>query len=78
MYDAVTSSALFFLLVPGVLVTLPPGASTLIAALVHALVFWVVQTYLSTYIPWWSIWITAVVVAGGKYYASRSAAPSYY
>ena len=77
MYDPVTSSLLFFLLVPGVLITLPPGASTLIAALVHALVFWVVQNYLATYIPWWAIWVAAVVVAGGKYYASRST-PSYY
>jgi hypothetical protein len=77
MYDPVTSSLLFFLLVPGVLITLPPGASILIAAITHAIVFWVVQTYLATYIPWWGIWIAAVVVAGGKYYMGRSAAPTY-
>lgn len=77
MYDPVTSSLLFFLLVPGVLITLPPGASALIAAITHAIVFWVVQNYLATFIPWWAIWIAAVVVIGAKFYF-RTPAPSYY
>lgn len=75
--DTVTSSLLFFLLVPGVLITLPPGAGILIAALVHAAVFWVVQTYLARFLPWWAIWIAAVVVIGAKFYF-RTPAPSYY
>ena len=74
MYDLITTSLLFIVLVPGVAVTLPPGASPLVAAIVHAIVFYVVQTYLTRYVPWWGIWIIAGVVIVGKYYMSRQAA----
>lgn len=75
MYDPATAAVLFFLLVPGVLVTLPPGASPLVSGLVHALVFWIVFNYLSLYVPWWGIWIAGAVVLGGKLYMGRSVAP---
>jgi hypothetical protein len=77
MYDLVTSSLLFFVLVPGVLVTLPPGASIGVSALVHAIVFYVVQAFLSRYIPWWGIWIAAVA-AGVMAFYSRPAATTMY
>jgi hypothetical protein len=75
--DSITLSALFFLLVPGVIITLPPGAGILVAALVHAIVFWVVQAYLARFLPWWAIWAAALIVIGAKFYF-RSPAPSYY
>jgi|694.fasta_scaffold82233_2 hypothetical protein len=77
MYDLITSSVLFFMLVPGVLITLPPGASILISGLVHAVVFYVVQAYLAQYVPWWGIWIAAVVLVGLRMYMSRPAVPTY-
>jgi hypothetical protein len=77
MYDLITSSVLFFLLVPGVLITLPPGAYFLITCLVHAVVFYVVQAYLAQYVPWWGIWIAAVVLVGLRMYMSRPAVPTY-
>lgn len=77
MYDLITSSLLFFVLVPGVLVTLPPGASIGVSALVHAIVFYVVQAFLSRFIPWWAIWVVAVGVAGMKLYSRPAPAPMY-
>jgi uncharacterized membrane protein (UPF0136 family) len=65
------------MLVPGVLITLPPGASILISGLVHAVVFYVVQAYLAQYVPWWGIWIAAVVLVGLRMYMSRPAVPTY-
>jgi hypothetical protein len=38
-------AALFFVLVPGVVVSLPPGASHLTQSAVHAVVFAVVLTF---------------------------------
>jgi hypothetical protein len=75
MYDLLTSSVLFVLLVPGVLVTLPPSGG-LSAAIVHAIVFYVVQMFVSVYVPWWALWVVAVVVLGGKAWAARSATPA--
>jgi len=51
MYMALYAAALFFLLEPGVLVTLPPGGSRLVVNLTHALVFGVVwmATHRSVY-----------------------------
>lgn len=72
MYDLATSAVLFFLLVPGILVTLPPGGSVVMAAIVHAVVFWVVQRFLSQYVPWWAIWIVGLLVAGGRFYFSQA------
>ena len=72
MYDLLTSSLLFIVLVPGVALTLPPTGG-LAAAIVHAIVFYVVQAFVSQYVPWWGIWIVAGIVIVGKWYASRSA-----
>ena len=74
MYDLATSSVLFLLLTPGVIVTLPPSGG-LMAALIHAIVFYVIQSYLASYIPWWGIWVAAVVVVSGKLWMNRT--PSY-
>lgn len=73
MYDLSTSAVLFVLLVPGVLITLPPSGG-IMAAIVHAVVFYVLQSYLSSLVPWWAIWIAGAIVIGGKLWASRSAA----
>ena len=75
MYDLLTSSVLFVLLVPGVLVTLPPSGG-ITAAVVHAIVFYVVQSFLSRFIPWWGIWVVAALVVGGKAWAARTPTPS--
>lgn len=72
MYDLLTSAILFFLLAPGTLVTLPPGVSPYLSALTHAIVFYVVQLYLPTYVPNWGIWIAGGVVLLGQLYRSRS------
>jgi hypothetical protein len=76
MYDLFTSSILFLVLVPGVLVTLPPGGG-ITAAVVHAIVFYVVQRYVAAYVPWWGIWIIAVVAVLLKVFGgSSSPAPT--
>jgi hypothetical protein len=77
MYDAFTTALLFLVLIPGVVITLPPGASTLTAALVHAVVFFSILVYFSRFVPWWGIWITAAVVVGGRWAMSRSSTPAY-
>ena len=47
MYTKLVVLGLLFLaLTPGVLVTLPPGGSTLTVAITHAVVFVVVYTFL--------------------------------
>jgi NhaP-type Na+/H+ or K+/H+ antiporter len=74
MYDILTTSILFVLLAPGVLLTL--GPSTLTAAVVHAVVFYVILRFVSVFVPWWGIWIIAAVLLGGKLYMSRSVAPA--
>ena len=71
MYELLTSAALFFILAPGVVVTLPPGASAYVAALVHAVVFFVVQRYVSRYVPAWAIWLIAAAVFIGRFYMAR-------
>lgn len=75
MYDLLTSTVLFVLLVPGVLVTIPPGGG-LSAAIVHAAVFYIVQAYLSVYVPWWAIWVVGALVVGAKAWSARTAAPT--
>lgn len=72
MYDLLTSSVLFLLLVPGVLVTLPPGASPLTAAIVHAVVFYVVQRFVAAYVPWWGIWVGALIAVALKMFGGAS------
>ena len=67
MYDLLTSSMLFVLLTPGVLLSLPSSThGDAITALVHALVFWVVLRYLSGYVPWWCVWVAAIAAIGYK------------
>lgn len=68
MYDPITTAYLFFLLVPGVLLYLPPGVSVMIAAAVHAIVFYIVNQYGSTYVPWWGIWAIGVTAVTAKVY----------
>lgn len=75
MYDLFTSAILFFLLAPGVILTLPPGASAHVAALVHAVVFYLVQTYLPNYVPSWGIWIVGAGILAIKVFLARPAAP---
>jgi hypothetical protein len=72
MYDLLTSSVLFVLLVPGVLVTLPPGGG-IWAAVVHAIVFYVVQRFVAAYVPWWGIWVAAAVVLALKLFSTPAA-----
>lgn len=72
MYDLLTSSVLFLILVPGVLVTIPPGGG-IIAAVVHAIVFFVVQRYVAQFVPWWGIWIIAAVAVLLKVFATPTA-----
>ena len=77
MYDLATSAVLFVLLTPGVLLTLPPSGG-IMSAVVHAVVFYVVQAFLSSFVPWWGIWVAGVVVVGGKLWAARSASTPMY
>jgi hypothetical protein len=71
MYDLFTSSLLFVVLVPGVLLTLPPGGG-ITAAIVHAVVFYVVQRYVAQYVPWWGIWIVAAIAVLLKVFGGSS------
>jgi hypothetical protein len=75
MYDLLTSSVLFLVLVPGVLVTIPPGGGVT-AAVVHAIVFYVVQRYVAQYVPWWGIWILATVAVLLKVFSTPAAPTS--
>jgi hypothetical protein len=68
MYDIFTTAYLFFLLAPGFLITLPPGASIMTAAAVHALVFFLLLQYGSLYIPWWLVWAVGVSIVSYKLY----------
>lgn len=52
LYVALYVALLFFVLTPGILVSLPPGGSKMTVALVHALVFVVVYHF--TYKRVWS------------------------
>lgn len=74
MYDIFTTAYLFFLLCPGVVVSLGSG---MMAAAIHAIVFFVVLQYLSLYIPWWVVWVAGVSFVSYKLFSGRSAAPVY-
>lgn len=39
------SAVLFFLLTPGILLSLPPGGSKMVVAMTHAIVFGAVMTF---------------------------------
>jgi hypothetical protein len=77
MYDIFTTAYLFFLLCPGLLITLPPGAGIMTSAAVHAIVFFLILQYVSLYVPWWAVWVVGVSVVGFKLWSGRSAAPAY-
>jgi hypothetical protein len=68
MYDIFTTAYLFFLLVPGFLITLPPGSSIMTAAAVHALIFFLILQYISLYVPWWAVWVVGVSIVSYKAY----------
>ena len=72
MYDLLTSSVLFLILVPGVLVTIPPGGG-ITAAIVHAIVFYVVQRFVAQFVPWWGIWVVAALAVLLKVFATPAA-----
>ena len=71
MYDIFTTAYLFFLLCPGVVVSLGSG---MMAAAIHAIVFFVVLQYLSLYIPWWAVWLVGVPFISYKVWSGRSVA----
>lgn len=75
MYDLLTSSVLFVILVPGVLLTIPPGGG-ITAAIVHGIVFWVVQRYVAAYVPWWGIWVLAAIALLLKVFGGTPATPT--
>jgi len=77
MYDIFTTAYLFFLLCPGLLITLPPGAGIMTAAAVHAIVFFLILQYVSLYVPWWAVWVVGVSIVGYKLWSGRSVAPAY-
>jgi hypothetical protein len=66
MYDIFTTAYLFFLLSPGVVLTIGSGMT---AAAIHAIVFFVVLQYLSLYIPWWAVWVLGVSFVSYKLYS---------
>jgi hypothetical protein len=68
MYDIFTTAYLFFLLVPGFIVMLPPGSSIMTAAAVHALIFFLILQYISLYVPWWAVWVVGVSIVSYKAY----------
>lgn len=74
MYDILTTAYLFFLLSPGVLLTIGSG---MMAAAIHAVVFFLILQYVSLYIPWWAVWVAGVSIIGLKLWAGRSVAPAY-
>jgi hypothetical protein len=67
MYDILTTAYLFFLLCPGVLLTL--GTSSMMAAAIHAVVFYVILQYVSLYVPWWAVWVIGVPLVTYKVYS---------
>jgi hypothetical protein len=66
MYDIFTTAYLFFLLVPGLLITLPPGAGIMTAAAIHAIIFFLILQYVSLYVPWWAVWLVGVPIISYK------------
>ena len=71
MYDIITTTLLFVLLAPGFIVTLPPSGGVT-AYIIHAIVFYVVQSFLTIYVPSWGIWIIFVGAIGIKMFMNRS------
>ncbi len=63
MYDLITSSLLFVALVPGVILSVGSGV---VAALIHGVVFYVVQRFVSQYVPWWAVWALVIAAVGWR------------
>ena len=74
MYDLFTSSLLFIALVPGVILSVGSGIT---AAVIHGVVFYVVQRFISQYVPWWIIWAVVLVVVGWKLFGGSTYTPGY-
>jgi hypothetical protein len=74
MYDIFTTAYLFFLLCPGVVLSLGTGIT---AAAIHAVIFFVILQYLSLYIPWWGVWAVGIPYVAYKVFSARSAVPAY-
>ena len=74
MYDIFTTAYHFFLLCPGVVLSIGTGMT---AAAIHAIVFFVILQYLSLYIPWWVVWAVGVSFVSYKVFVARSAVPAY-
>ena len=69
MYDILTTTYLFFLLCPGVLVSLGVG---MMAAAIHAVIFYLLLQYVSLYVPWWVVWVVGVSLVSFKLWSTRS------
>jgi uncharacterized membrane protein YgdD (TMEM256/DUF423 family) len=75
MYSALTSAILFVALVPGVILSVGSGIT---AAVIHGVVFYVVQQFLFQYVPWWILWAVVIIAVGLKLFGgSPYATPSY-
>jgi len=72
MYDLFTVACLFYLMCPGVVVSLPPGAGIMTAAAIHAILFFLVLQYVSLYVPWYVIWIAAIALVFMMVYFGRT------
>lgn len=70
MYDLITSSLLFVALVPGVILSVGSGVT---AAVIHGVVFYVIQRFVSQLIPWWIVWAAVVGVVAWRLTSSVSA-----
>jgi hypothetical protein len=66
MYDIFTTAYLFFLLCPGVVLSLGTGMT---AAAIHAVVFFLILQYVSLYIPWWAVWVVGISFVSYKVYS---------
>jgi len=69
MYDLITSSLLFIVLVPGVLLTVGSGVT---AAVIHGIVFYVIQRFVSQFVTWWIIWAAVVGVVAWRFTSTAS------
>jgi hypothetical protein len=75
MYSLLTSTLLFVALVPGVILSIGSGIT---AAVIHGVVFYVIQQFVSKYVPWWILWAVVIIAIGLKFFGgSPYASPSY-
>jgi hypothetical protein len=74
MYDLITSSLLFVVLVPGVVLSIGSGV---VAALIHGAVFYAIQAFLSQYVSRWIIWAIVIAAVGWRLSSGMTGTPSY-